>query len=94
MANAVAATMYYEFTVNRGVLLGRTLGPYGIAHIVITAAEHSIRIHGNLAPLPQPAPYNDSESAVTTNKKRQFDKYDFEETTCRSKTKTLVIPET
>ena len=79
LADAVANIMYQEQSIDLAITLGRALGPHGIAHYLLTPAEHQIRFNVPPNRLPMPEPYDDPNPLPMANRKREFTMFDIQE---------------
>ena len=80
MADAIANIIFQEYCIDLAITLGRALGPYGIAHYLLTAAEHQQRFGVSPNRLLMPAPYDDPQPLPMANRRREFTMFDNQET--------------
>jgi hypothetical protein len=79
LADAVAKTQYKEQVLDYAVTIGRALGPYGLAHRIISNAEHLARYGVARAPIIDPGPYLAGDAAVVANHKRALEYFDLQQ---------------
>ena len=80
MADAIAIIMLKEESIDLAILVGRMLGPLGLAHRVLTEAEHNARFLVARAPLDDPGPHLDGDDAVVVaNRTRRQKAYDLQQ---------------
>ena len=76
--DAIAKIQYKEKAIDYAVAIGRALGPHGLAHRLITAAEHQLRFGVAPAPIEDPGPYQPGDAVAVANHKRNLDIYDLQ----------------
>ena len=79
MADAIANIVLKEYCIDKAITLGRPLGPHGIAHYLLTPAEHLLRFGVAPNQLVMPAPYDDLNPLPMANRKREFTLYDIQQ---------------
>ena len=79
MADAIANIIFQEQCIDLAITLGRQLGPHGIAHYLMTPAEHQQRFGVPPNRLAMPEPYDDPNPLPMANRKREFTMFDIQE---------------
>ena len=79
MADAIAAFMFKEKAIDFAITLGRALGPFGLAHRLLSEAEHIFRFGVGRVIIADPGPHMHGDDAVAVaNRTRQQKLFDLQ----------------
>ena len=80
MADAIAIIMLKEEVIDLAIITGRALGPFGLAHRIISEAEHQQRFLVGRQPVVDPGEHNEGDDAVVmANRTRVQKKFDLQQ---------------
>ena len=80
MADAIAIIMLKEEAIDVAIITGRALGPLGLAHRIISEAEHLQRFLLGRQPVVDPGEHQDGDDAVVmANRTRVQKKFDLQQ---------------